>query len=277
MSPSPSPSPRKVTGTTLLSLYEANYAEWRPYMDSILSSHELLETSTDWHSATAADLIAAQVHPSFLHRVVPFAKRCDSTLLLRRLEEATGPFRFLSLPPELRNRIYDLLLPQNTPRGTRHKRSSITQASRQLREESLPIFFAASTFFIRFDTQHRDVQECVADARKWAELIGVQSLQRISCVELELDMWNPAAYLEDPVKLVECIEISFSRTRGLDVRCPERLCQASRDAVELHLNRVDASRKVLGLEGGGAILMALITDVDVWKWKELQLETYRKR
>lgn len=78
------------------------------------------------------------------------------------------PFRLLDLPAEIRNRIYEHLIWLSTQRVTRynglngfislHPLPSLTRASKQLRQESLPIFFDYHTLHLYLYWNHK-IQE----------------------------------------------------------------------------------------------------------------------
>lgn len=259
-------------------LYEGNYEEWRPFMDETLRREGLLLVHTPWQSARAADLIAEHVQTSFLHRV-PFTERCDSAKLLQRLEANAGPFRFLKLPAELRNRVYDLLLTGDgdsvlTP--IRRKRAAITQASRQLQEETLEIYYAVSRFSVRFNTHTRDIGDCVATVLGWAKLIGPKRLRAVRSVTVILDIPNPAPFSGDwrlePEVLKRSFTVSLSKVDGLVVACPPGLDRISESLLVRYMKRAEDIRKALGLEGGDAIVLPLIMDGEVWRWKNLTMD-----
>ncbi|KAI9821026.1 MAG: hypothetical protein M1827_003759 [Pycnora praestabilis] len=77
----------------------------------------------------------------------------DSSISSLQSDSLSQSFRFLDLPSELRNRIYELLLktgitieldPKNYRRIAR--RLDLFQTSRQIHEESYPIFYGGHTF-----------------------------------------------------------------------------------------------------------------------------------
>ena len=61
------------------------------------------------------------------------------------------PFRLLDLPPELRARIFGFAVRRRYTLDLRYPgRPSLTKASRQLRQESLPIYFAENAFLVPY-------------------------------------------------------------------------------------------------------------------------------
>ncbi|KAK5168799.1 uncharacterized protein LTR77_006108 [Saxophila tyrrhenica] len=60
------------------------------------------------------------------------------------------PFRFMDLPPELRNRIYGFATHNEVPLRLRAlKPPAITRVSRQVRSESIPVYFDVNTFVVQ--------------------------------------------------------------------------------------------------------------------------------
>lgn len=94
-------------------------------------------------------------------------------------------FPFTSLPPELRNRIYELVLPESqiSPYiviGGRRPKSQpypISQVSRLLRKEALAVYFAESIFYIR--VSRRSGYDIV---QKWLEAQNESAIPNIKQV-----------------------------------------------------------------------------------------------
>lgn len=70
------------------------------------------------------------------------------------------PISFLTLPPELRNAIYDISLPNNHTftigpwrPNTRHMQPPLTMVCKQIRQETLPMFATRNIFQIRATTE----------------------------------------------------------------------------------------------------------------------------
>lgn len=246
-------------------LYEGNYAEWRANINSMLRRFNLLGVSvTPWDPAYAADLIAEQVQPSLLARAVPSTKRCDPVLLLRRLEEATRPFRFMELPAELRVHIYELLLREVEVTPIRSQRPAITQASQQLREEALPVYYEVSRFAVEYDLRTRSLGGCAAEVRKWAETIRPARLKLVREVRLRLVGYKreqgPTRFRSTPTLTEVQLIMRCDPDGGLTIECPEQLRAELKREVGKHVTKVNQICKALGIEGGGAVVMGLITD-----------------
>jgi hypothetical protein len=91
--------------------------------------------------------------------------------------------RLLELPAELRDAIYEFALTSSKPTVTfqldKYQKDSYAQAiqpaltrvSRQIRAESLPVYYACNDFIL-----HTDPTKCI-DARRWMECISAHILK----------------------------------------------------------------------------------------------------
>lgn len=66
----------------------------------------------------------------------------------RKPKKPVKPLRFLDLPPELRNRVYDLLIPETRVVTTQLQLHPLTRVSRQVRKETLDITCARTTLIV---------------------------------------------------------------------------------------------------------------------------------
>lgn len=96
--------------------------------------------------------------PSFCESRGLMSKAMTVLGLARRLEKAdddsTFP-RFLELPPEIRNLIYECHFAAYEAINHKHYQPPITLASRQMRGESLPLFYKCATFEWHFTAYNR--------------------------------------------------------------------------------------------------------------------------
>lgn len=103
-------------------LYEGNFTVWKASLRALLASHQLdhlLRTPPQARSKcdgeraqtlAALAMITALVRPEFLQRI-PNKDREDACTLVKSLKTHVRPFRFFDLLPEIRNIIYEFVLP----------------------------------------------------------------------------------------------------------------------------------------------------------------------
>ena len=96
----------------------------------------------------------------------------------------------MDLPGEVRNRIYTLALvhaellapqPRNKANTDARVQPSLTRTSRQIRYESLLIFYSENTFPFSFEWQDFEDPEIL---RNWAAAIGSENADRIARVNI---------------------------------------------------------------------------------------------
>ncbi|KAI9661051.1 MAG: hypothetical protein M1821_009378 [Bathelium mastoideum] len=97
------------------------------------------------------------------------------------------PFPFLSLPPELRTRVYEYVVAENTRDGAIYFPSdlgedleyweypSVTRVSQQIRTEVLPFFFGGTKFCFRYGTDLCRFIEHIGDDRIFIRDLGVDA------------------------------------------------------------------------------------------------------
>lgn len=129
------------------------------------------------------------------------------SLLERRLKaadgEATFP-RFLDLPAELRNRVYQMYVAEFPVEGLRTPaQPPITRCCRLLRQEALPVFYGSCTFVLNFahhevvPTWQRDtgrLLKAAPDTSLFLETLSVASAQEIRRVEFRLREQHSGRY-----------------------------------------------------------------------------------
>lgn len=98
-------------------------------------------------------------------------------------------FAFLDLPPELRDRIYTQLLVFDQPTTIHHcsHRHPITQTNRQLRRESLEIYYSRNCFYITNRGQPGPLKRLQTTLK----LIGPVNLAHIRRIRLDYNLWYP--------------------------------------------------------------------------------------
>ncbi|KAK5127818.1 hypothetical protein LTR85_004934 [Meristemomyces frigidus] len=131
------------------------------------------------------------------------------------------PFRFLDLPPELRNRVYDdlvvteaPLLPsacQHTSRPSAAQ-PDITRVCRQIRQEALPMFYGLNQFDVHI---HRcdfayfiDYMDTIGEHnRKHIKIVVLQLMDRLTCGNGLLDFARWCASAEGTAEMGISVEV----------------------------------------------------------------------
>ena len=95
------------------------------------------------------------------------------------LVSVTSAFRFLDLPPELRNCIYELVVTEADGINVRNKLPPLSQVCTQMREEVLPIYLDSNTFVI--PRARRDIDYLV----HWLAAMGPQRLRHLKLLSID--------------------------------------------------------------------------------------------
>lgn len=107
--------------------------------------------------------------------------------------------RLLKLPPELRNRIYELALSDHDRRIAvnldKHSRGvpPLLQVCRQTRREALSMYYGGATFGCYWLHETSRVEM----ACQWFELIGDEAAKHVRHIRVCAGTWNPFNYCYD--------------------------------------------------------------------------------
>ena len=265
-------------------LIGTNFSEWREWTTALLRVQELAhyidQTSESSKQSPAVattkenlnmvtSYITMTVKPEIFQRV-PQDERSNPALLMRCLEILCSQFRFMDLPPELRNMIYKhtvagnerVTIQPNSEKITGYP--AIVQVSSQIRSEALPVFYSTADFLISIGK----TPEVAYAARTWILNVVRENLVYLRQVTVSLKLREPNS------RSTKRVEIQFSTTRsgGLKVdsptEWPQRLTKPSRALLEKHVGAVRETCKLLGVEDGNgrAIYIALIYDDLLWRY-----------
>lgn len=112
----------------------------------------------------------------------------DSVIVLEGADKHLEFSRFLDLPPELRNHIYEYAFTNETPFSEalcRPRQPAITRVCRTLRAECLELFYASQTFvvhIIRYPYHERERLPIAAADRLWLKAIGTKNVSAIRAI-----------------------------------------------------------------------------------------------
>lgn len=263
-------------------LYEGIFDEWTKKLDYVLDLHYGYTTkvlkynldnvttplgATPYRVAksleTLATVIRTYVHPRLLARV-PKKDRSNGQSLFWKLRSRAQPFRFTSLPADVRYMVYELVHKEDrkiSPRAW----GPIVMVSPDMRAEALPFYIRTNVFECDATLSEMGAEEnnVVHYARGLAEglLRGQAKHLRYFHLELNSEVLNGEDEWEWENDQTE-LRFTFSNNKGLEVTC-FGLDSASEALVQEHVANVEASRTALGLQGE-AIILALISKPGLW-------------
>lgn len=270
-------------------LYEgSDFKNWEDHVRTVLRvqgvENELHEYWFPGCSDARKDVcntLLSYTYPA-LRRRISNEVQPNPGLLLERLRRFAQPFRFLVLPPELQNRVYEYVVAEDnttvlsplTHTTTGHP--SITQLSRQTRAEAMPVFYARCTFKIDFTFKQRSLAAklktlAIADESIKASLkqMSTAYLRHLRTVHLQLHFERDKSFSVETGTLAT----TFSHVAGLSVELLDKgkkLLDSSEIVITKHIKKTEETRKLLGLQGE-AILLALTSNDGLWKVMCLRL------
>jgi len=183
----------------------------------------------------------------------------------------SGAFRFLELPPELRNRVYSHLISSPEVDVWRYRVPPIARTSKQLRRETLSIFCSTARFTMSVGTRFNSAQDCAKAVRGWANIVGTPMLKHLRSVTLSLEVENttarPARIARSPIA-IRRFEFTYEPKTGLAVSCAKVCSDGTKDDVRRHVVEMADNCAVVGIEDGRAIVMALLSSTSMWaSWR----------
>lgn len=247
--------------------------DWRPVPQKVLDERK-----------STSDTVLWQVYPALRERV-PEWMRAHPECLLRWLREVARPFRFLDLLAELRNAIYDYLIPTNIAielaplKRTVTGYPTITAASRLLRSEALPLCYTRCTLRVILYSPLSDVIERRREEKSLEVAEGIKAcIRHLSSDGIRflrsLHLLLPRG--SNSTRFAPSVRITFLASHGLlvqimDLNSSPPLRDAFKKRLREHVEKTEKVRSLLRLQGEG-ILLALTTDESLWKRGFLGLE-----
>ena len=260
-------------------LYDGGFDSWNERLTALLSRHYLdqyiyiqndaakLSAHAKAEAAAALCMATTLIDSRVLQRV-PANAKASLPDLMDWLRMRTRPFRFLDLPPELRNKIYGEVIPCNTPVIVRVRlvkqvpssreptvplrltRLAITQVARQIRKESSPLFYSRSIFEIFGQGWYP-----APYGKAWLRAVPADQIRNLRTVKVEVLM---ARYG------VSKMTIRHSQHDGLRIDAERKLDSKSQRKLEEYVGKIEKIRKLSNLKGE-TIAMALALDEGFWE------------
>ncbi|KAF2164508.1 hypothetical protein M409DRAFT_25385 [Zasmidium cellare ATCC 36951] len=272
-----------MTSCTVKLDFGGDFKSWSTEMSSILQAKQLSRISwfnpkyglmgkLGWQESLHASLaIFSEVEPYLLGRV-PVEDRFDAPRLLAHLQKLCWPFRLLSLPAELRNRIYDLYFQSksfgNKCRGVlvvscyldgRYRLPPLTYVSRQIRAESLSLLVGTTSFKSLLPPCYdwEGAQHANRLVRAWVVDAAGAYFRYLRTVYFHIySFWDCILTFSDRHGLT----IDFTDTRN------EQVAEHQQKLVS-YIKGLEEDRKALNLKGE-SIVLAMIKEPNVWIFEE---------
>lgn len=269
--------------------YGGDFIDWKQRLTALLRSHQLdhclqasLKEAQENLSCQARDAAALSMMKTFVDPTVlqhmPLQQHGGACALLRALQDCSKPFPFLDLPPEVRNRIYEYLLPAGkeiTVYGKsidrRAKQPSSPRSSwvivgvcRLIRKEGIGLFYSRYHFILRGPVGIPDGGSVALIANRWAGMMPSDQIRNLTKVTLQLLLkWRS-------IRTTTNITFMLSQASELRIECKTSLTQESRKRLAAHTKKVETTRRLLNFQGE-AIILALKMDGNLWSFGELNI------
>lgn len=181
----------------------------------------------------------------------------DFVMMLKAADQEFEFHRFIDLPPELRNLIFDFALVHHENgdlanihpvKKASYKRAlgtlALTQVSSDLRKETLPIYYSVNTFALMPTASHE-----YKVAEEWLKLIGPGAVRHIRHI-----LRNAMPFYDiDAHEVTLAIKLSGSKT---EVR-QDSVCKACAEKAMTAVRMIEIAERKIKRKGGKPRVTAL--------------------
>ncbi|KAK4630269.1 hypothetical protein CLAFUR0_07663 [Fulvia fulva] len=196
--------------------------------------------------------------------------------LWKVLEQQSKPFRFLDLPAEMQNRISAHTL-ANGSQSIEAAQPGITRVNRQIREQTLPMYYTSTTFHIhprKADKSLHGHTKTLGSATEtmvtqWVERSVGENAKYLRRAILHLDYQfrakkqgtGKSAKTDTTGIFSKQVIFDYTEEKGLRVGV-DNSCNA-KFKIRNQQIAIERQRRMLGLTGN-AIVLALVSNVELW-------------
>lgn len=217
--------------------------------------HERLTSTTAF--------ITMLVDPKIIARLSESQGKTSSpAVLMQRLESMCAHFRFLDLPPELRNRVYKYTMGDPIIDITKKRTENypgITQVSRQTMNETLSLFYSTCTVKLAFKYINQPVAKI---AQQWILNIAQEHANHLQEVVVVQPIQERFSRRSAKVE----IRFTLDPKDGLRIVLSDRLANASKASLRRYVTAANAACEMMGCKNDGrAFFFAFATNPDIWR------------
>lgn len=262
-------------------LYEGDHARWLPRINSLLRANDLghytsenvnrfgracegEEYENQRQLATA--LIRSTLSPQLRKRLNDVCIKPSQ--FYRLLEDMTQPFRLLDLPAEMRVLIYEHAMGGDRQQlhPNRPSAPALLQVSHHIRSEAKPIWYAATLFEILILDEMDSVKDLACLFKHVQNNVLGENIRHLTRINIELTLYD--------ITHPETFEFSYDHRNGLELKFPDNLAAESQQELNDFISEEAAQNRLWGLEGGGAIMKAIMARPKMWKLGELEYDLW---
>ncbi|KAK3641780.1 hypothetical protein LTR56_011107 [Elasticomyces elasticus] len=245
-------------------------------MDTCLA---FLDGASESRQIQAYHFLTTRIGEGLL-KTIPGDVRGDVIKLMKWLRDGAkpSPFRLMDLPAELRERVYEWHFRSRNDGVHRNifcgrdginasgAMSTLLSASRQIREEAMPVFYMCTDVHFFFSTslmvkdQDQDhgkgINNQTPAARIFDRWVGSGVKDYARCLR--------KVQMTSTMSGGEVYAVKLCPTGGLKVELPRNLCNRRKAEWEQHINNIEIARQRRDLQGE-AVVLALTPRADFWE------------